>query len=76
MADYENDDLVLALLMDGATSKQISTQLDMALRTVELCRSRLMKRYGAKSPVHLGRLATEKRLNGTGGSDQSGNAPH
>lgn len=48
---------VLEKLLDGKPNKLIARDLDVSVRTVEIHRSNLMLKMGAKSPSHLARLA-------------------
>ncbi|MCG5501947.1 LuxR C-terminal-related transcriptional regulator [Ectothiorhodospira sp. B14B] len=43
--------------MDGQPNKLIARDLDVSVRTVEIHRSNLMQKMGAKSASHLARLA-------------------
>lgn len=48
---------VLEGLLDGKPNKLIARDLDVSVRTVEIHRSNLMQKMGAKSASHLARLA-------------------
>lgn len=48
---------VLERLLDGKPNKLIARDLDVSVRTVEIHRSNLMLKMGAKSASHLARLA-------------------
>ena len=48
---------VLDRLLDGKPNKLIARDLDVSVRTVEIHRSNLMLKMGAKSASHLARLA-------------------
>jgi two-component system, LuxR family, response regulator FixJ len=48
---------VLECLLDGKPNKLIARDLDVSVRTVEIHRSNLMQKMGAKSASHLARLA-------------------
>ena len=48
---------VLECLLDGKPNKLIARDLDVSVRTVEIHRSNLMQKMGAKSAPHLARLA-------------------
>ncbi|MBO9197044.1 MULTISPECIES: response regulator transcription factor [unclassified Rhizobium] len=47
------DEAVVQLLTEGATAKQIATELGISHRTVEHRLERMKERYGAKNTVHL-----------------------
>lgn len=47
---------VLALILKGCLNKQIADQLGIALRTVEVHRSRVMQKTGARNPVDLAQM--------------------
>ena len=58
--DKERDDtlsqrerLVLAQVLQGATSKEIARTLDITPRTVEFHRANIMRKYGAKNSAEL-----------------------
>jgi two-component system, LuxR family, response regulator FixJ len=48
---------VLECLLDGKPNKLIARDLDVSVRTVEIHRSNLMQKMGAKSAAHLARIA-------------------
>jgi two-component system, LuxR family, response regulator FixJ len=48
---------VLECLLDGKPNKLIARDLDVSVRTVEIHRSNLMQKMGAKSASHLARIA-------------------
>ncbi len=48
---------VLEALLEGKPNKLIARDLDVSVRTVEIHRSNLMQKMGAKSASHLARLA-------------------
>lgn len=48
---------VLECLLEGKPNKLIARDLDVSVRTVEIHRSNLMQKMGAKSASHLARLA-------------------
>lgn len=48
---------VLEGLLDGKPNKLIARDLDVSVRTVEIHRSNLMQKMGAKNASHLARLA-------------------
>lgn len=48
---------VLEGLLDGQPNKLIARDLDVSVRTVEIHRSNLMQKMGAKNASHLARLA-------------------
>jgi two-component system, LuxR family, response regulator FixJ len=50
---------VLERVIQGQPNKQIATEMDIGLRTVELRRSHIMRKTGAASLTHLIRLAIE-----------------
>ena len=50
---------VLSLLLDGKPNKAIAKQLGIGLRTVELRRSNLMKKFDARSLAELVRMALQ-----------------
>lgn len=50
---------VLERVMNGRLNKSIARELDVTQRTVESARSRLIKKFGAKTTAELVRLATE-----------------
>nr|WP_296748966.1 response regulator [Thioalkalivibrio sp.] len=48
---------VLECLLDGKPNKLIARDLEVSVRTVEIHRSNLMQKMGAKSAPHLARIA-------------------
>jgi two-component system, LuxR family, response regulator FixJ len=48
---------VLALLIDGKSNKSIATELNLSVRTIEVRRSKLMKKMKAESLAELIRMA-------------------
>lgn len=56
---------VLAEIMSGASNKQAALRLGISPRTVEVHRSRIMEKLGAKNLVELVRIAmTENQMLG------------
>ena len=58
--DKEHDDtlsqrerMVLAQVLQGATSKEIARTLDITRRTVEFHRANILKKYGARNSAEL-----------------------
>ena len=47
---------VMNLVLDGLLNKQIADQLGIAMRTVEVHRSRVLQKTGARNSVELARL--------------------
>jgi len=47
---------VMLCLQQGMTSSQIAEKYKVSVRTVEYRREKLMKRFKAKTPLHLGYL--------------------
>lgn len=60
---------VLELLVEGYSNKRIASTLSIGLRTVELRRAKILKKFGATSAVHLGRLV-ERYRTAAGDRDQ------
>lgn len=53
---------VLALMAVGNTNKEIASQLDISVRTVETHRAQLMKKLNARNAAELCRIAIERKL--------------
>ncbi len=53
---------VLALIVAGDSNKEISSRLDIGVRTVETHRARMMKKFSARNSVELCRIALEQKL--------------
>ena len=53
---------VLALVADGATNREIGTQLGISTRTVEAHRDSLMRKLGIRTVAGLTRLAIEQGI--------------
>lgn len=53
---------VLAKLVDGVAHKKIASELDVGLRTVELRKSRIMKKVGVATVAELIQVATVVRV--------------
>jgi DNA-binding CsgD family transcriptional regulator len=56
------DEAVIQLLTEGATAKQIATELGISHRTVEHRLERMKERYGAKNTVHLAAMLVAMHL--------------
>ena len=63
---------VFALLLAGKTNREIAKALNISIRTVELRRSRLLKKLEARSLVELIRIGL---ITGNGTSSWDGHAP-
>lgn len=48
---------ILALIQEGCSTKEIAQRLDISPKTVEFHRSNLLKKYGARSSLHLVKVA-------------------
>ena len=53
---------ILALIADGATNREIGTQLGISARTVEAHRDSLMRKLGIRTVAGLTRLAIEQGI--------------
>ena len=53
---------ILALVADGATNREIGTQLGISTRTVEAHRDSLMRKLGIRTVAGLTRLAIEQGI--------------
>lgn len=53
---------VLALIIDGESNKGIARKLDISIKTVEIHRSKLMQKTGARSATELVRLAVQSGM--------------
>ncbi len=53
---------MLRLMLQGRLNKQIADTLGIAMRTVELHRSRLIAKMGARNAVELAALLSEAGL--------------
>ena len=47
---------VMALILDGQLNKQIADRLGIAIRTVEVHRSRVLQKTGARNSVELAQM--------------------
>jgi len=52
---------VLGLLLAGRLNKQIADELALAIRTVEVHRSRVLEKMGVRNAVELARLMADRR---------------
>jgi two-component system response regulator FixJ len=57
---------VLQGLLDGKPNKRIALDLDLSVRTVEIHRSHLMHKMGARNASHLARLVLDEGAAGYG----------
>jgi two-component system response regulator FixJ len=55
---------VLAMVVDGCTSKVIARALGISIKTADLHRSRMMGKMQADSVVHLTRMVITRRVSG------------
>ena len=53
---------ILQLLAEGKVAKEIATELDISVYTVDAHRSRIMKKLGLRSSTEIVRFAMRKRL--------------
>jgi FixJ family two-component response regulator len=53
---------VLCYVLDGKSSKEIASRLHRSLRTVELHRQHIMRKFGVENVVELVRIVTEMGL--------------
>ena len=53
---------VLQMLAEGKVAKEIATELDVSVYTVDAHRGRIMKKLGVRSSTELVRLAMRKGL--------------
>ena len=53
---------VLALMVNGNSSKEIASQFNIGVRTVETHRAQLLKKLGARNSIELCRIALEQKL--------------
>jgi DNA-binding NarL/FixJ family response regulator len=60
LTDREGE--IIQLLADGKSNKEIATQLQISVKTVEAHRSAIMRKFGFKSITELVRYAIRNRL--------------
>lgn len=60
------DEIVIQLLSEGATAKEIAADLGISHRTVEHRLERMKERYGAKNTVHLATMLVAMRFDREG----------
>lgn len=64
--------LLLETLISGASNRELATTLDCALRTAELHRQKVMKKFGAQTAAQLGYLYAQSLQEAGAGEQLSG----